>query len=157
MVKETFWSEIREEYDRVMDELDTKFNLMETGIKELGFLKRQDQVVTEEILESTVGLFVHVPVNMHMSTNDLTGEQEEVNAWFAGAVAGYQTTRVWFNHASNSFIKEPIITYTLLLADGTGFSIADRSEIVSMTPAEFKDLVEKQKKKDSILMPGKDF
>lgn len=121
-----------------------------------------------EILASLVGKIVHAKVNYHEVT-DATGNIDLANIWFAGMVAGYDVTTVYFDYEANAYLDTPIVKYRLLLTDGMAYVLAYDCELHELEDEEFVKLVEdftkEQLKKESMILPedkkiliqGKDF
>lgn len=122
-------------------------------------LKNREDFITETLLTSMVGKFIHAPINNHEFTNN-KGENETVNVWFAGLVVGYDTAVIYYDFENNSFLDSPEVKYSLLLSDGMAYSLSLDSEIVELTEEEFSDMVEKfakeQMAKESIILPEGD-
>jgi hypothetical protein len=109
-------------------------------------LKTLEQPLTKELVESLVGLFIHVPTNLH-KINDQEGEREE-NVWFAGQVAGYEQAVVHFNYGEQTFKDEPTIYYNLLLTDGMGYVLSsEKVEINKLDENEFQAMLEEHFRK----------
>jgi hypothetical protein len=120
-----------------------------------------DGKVTEDLLVGLIGKIVSVPTNEHYTTKELTGERETVNVFFAGEVAGVDKTIMAYDYLTNTYLKEPIVAFSLILTDGAGYILsATKSEILEITLEEFEELVIKHQKevalKNSIILPNRD-
>lgn len=123
-------------------------------------LKSEGQNLTEPLLMSLVGKYIHIDVNKHPS-KDQFGRDIEVNVWFAGEMAGYDRVTMFFDKEQNR-LDFPIISYNLILTDGMAYSLSPTQlSILELTAEEFNKLVDdcqlEQAVKDSILIPGRDF
>lgn len=102
-------------------------------------IKTVDQQITEELVASMVRKYIHVPTNTH--TNGDGGE--EVNAWFAGQVAGFEKAVLHFDYLKSEYRDEPATFYNILLSDGMGYVLSnDACEILEITKEEFDTMVQ---------------
>lgn len=106
-------------------------------------IKAFDQPVTEELIQGMIGRLVHAPTNKHVINNPMENNQEEeVNAWFAGQVAGYEKAYIQFDYEKNEMLEEPQLHYNLLLTDGMGYLISQKeAEIFEITDTEWESLL----------------
>lgn len=107
-------------------------------------VKPISEPITEELVRSLIGKYIHVPTNMHEVPNDLEGGMEETNVWFGGLVAGYEKAVMKFDfHKKEFFEGEPKVFFNILLADGMGYVLSATGdvEIREVTEDEFNDLV----------------
>lgn len=136
-------------------------------------VKFVDQELNEELVQSLIGKFIHVPTNMHKVFNQFEGKEEEVNVWFGGKVAGYEKAYIHFNFETKEFMEEPEVYYNILLTDGMGYVLSQtKVEILEITEEEFMALVAEhhanqiaeqpklivpESADKKILVPGRDF
>ncbi len=127
---------------------------------EANVLKAQETVLTEELLQSLVGKTIHCPVNYHTTVQNLTGEDSEVNVWFAGMVAGYEKIYLAVDLASESnvlTITEPRTDFRLIMTDGASYALADQSKVLEITDQQLAEMVKKHRKeqglKDLLILP----
>lgn len=112
-------------------------------------VKTVEQPLTLELVQSLVGHFVYVPTNTHIMPSDLEESGKEVNSWFAGQVAGVETTSIKYNYVLGVFQEEPTVFVSLLLTDGVGYTLSKTAcEINIITETEFNILVEEHKKQN---------
>lgn len=106
-------------------------------IKDIG------EIATEELLQNLVGKLVHVPTNKHIVPNHMNQNQiEEINAWFAGQVAGYEKAYLAYDYTENTFLNEPHVLFNVLLTDGNGYLLnLENSHIVELTDEEFNKML----------------
>lgn len=119
-------------------------------------IKAKDQPLTEEIVASLIGKFVHVPTNFHEMQTP-TGAITKVNVWFAGVVAGYEKALIGFDYETGEF-TEPKAYFNVHLTDGMGYILTTVNdlEINELTEEEFQALVEEHKEaqnKPEIILP----
>lgn len=109
-------------------------------------IKAKDQVLTEEIVASMIGKYVHAPTNMH-EVQTPTGGTTKVNVWFAGVVAGYEKAVIGFNYEDGSFNEQPQTFFNVHLTDGMGYILTTTLdlEIQELSEEEFESLVEEKK------------
>jgi len=112
-------------------------------------IKSKDQFLTEEIVASLIGKFIHVPTNIH-EINTPTGATTKMNVWFAGVVAGYEKAVIGFDYETGSFKDEPENFYNVHLTDGMGYILTTLNdlEILELNEDEFNQLVEEQKERE---------
>ena len=119
-------------------------------------VKKNEDFITKELLESLVGKIIHATVN-NLELTDATNKVETVNVWFAGMVAGYDVVTTYYDYEDNSFSTTPTIRYSLLLTDGMAYTLASDCELHEITQEEFLKLVEEytkeQMKKDTLILP----
>lgn len=106
-------------------------------------IKHIDEIATEETIKGLVGKLIHVPTNRHVINNPMEGGQEEiVNAWFAGQVAGYEKAVLVYDFETGEFFEEPHTFFNVLLTDGKGYMFElIQSEIVELTDVEWAELI----------------
>lgn len=118
-------------------------------------VKSVEQELTEEMLKSIVGKFVRIPKNIHTQKDEFFGKDEELNAWFAGMVGGYEKAYVSYDYENDEFYPETKIDYHLLMTDGTGYVLSNNElEILEITEEEFKQMVKDQEARN-LLLGGK--
>ena len=125
-------------------------------------VKKIEDPITVELLESLLGKIIHTPTNEHLVVNDVEEKAEPVNVWFAGTVAGYEVQTLKYDYVEDKPTEGTKVSYNVLMTDGIGYILSpDKSEVFELTDDEFVELVDehekKKKAKDSILLPGKDF
>ncbi|MGM7682833.1 hypothetical protein ACSVDA_11835 [Cytobacillus sp. Hm23] len=110
-------------------------------------IKDSNMILTEELVKSFVGKIIHVPVNKHLvkqATDSGEIEESEVNAWFAGEVAGYEKAYIKFDYERGKFLEKEKVYFNILLTDGIGYQLAVHdSEIMEITEEEWKKLITK--------------
>lgn len=105
-------------------------------------IKAVDQEVTDELLKSLVGKYVHATKNVVEVPNELLGTKDKQNAWFAGMVAGYEKVWMHYDFENETFMDEPKLYYSLIQTDGTGFILSDTElELVELSEEEFSQMV----------------
>lgn len=121
-------------------------------------LKSIDQPITEEMLQSWVGKYIHCPTNIHEVYDPIDNVIKESNAWFAGQVAGYQKDYNAYDFPTGNFIEAQIL-YTVIFTDGSGYLLSpEKCEVYEITQYEFMQMVEeKQKKRSTIEIPKEQF
>ncbi|WMT39254.1 hypothetical protein RE628_17535 [Paenibacillus sp. D2_2] len=112
-------------------------------------IKAKEQALTEEIVTSLIGKFVHTPTNMH-EVSTPTGATTMVNVWFAGKVAGFEKAVIGFNYEDGSFLETPQTYFNVHLTDGMGYILTTVNdlEINEVTEEEFLALVEEHKESE---------
>jgi hypothetical protein len=132
--------------------------------------------LTEELLRTLVGEYVHGTKNGHDMINPTDGSVERHNVWFAGQVAGYEKAEISFDWQNEQWLDVPQVFYNLLMTDGTSYLLSqDELEISIISEYEFTAMLAnyqtneaiRQEVKDpsniiladnkKILVPGKDF
>lgn len=115
-------------------------------------IKSADQSLTEEMLKSVVGKFVHIPQNLHTHRNEFDDKEEEFNAWFAGQVGGYEKAYISYDYEKDEFYPETKVCFHLLMTDGTGYVLSeDKLEILEITEEEFEQMVKDHQARELIL------
>jgi len=100
-------------------------------------IKKENEPLTEEFLESLIGKYVHVPINEHVTYDPMDKEFVTVNAWFAGKVAGYEKTIYAYDYKEDKFFDELKTVYKVLLCDGMAYAISEEKSL-------FKELTEEE-------------
>lgn len=115
-------------------------------------IKAKDETLTEEMVASLIGKYVHAPTNIH-EVQTPTGATTKANVWFAGIVAGYEKAVIGFDYAEGTFHKDSQTFYNVHLTDGMGYILtsAFELEIHELTEKEFAQLVEEKKEEQNIL------
>jgi len=118
-------------------------------------IKKLNEPLTESFLESLIGKYVHVPTNEHVTFDPMEKEFVTVNAWFAGKVAGYEKSVYAYDYKEDKFFQKPKTVYKVLLCDGMGYAISEKSSFRELTEEEFvKMLAEHDAEKSSkIILP----
>lgn len=118
-------------------------------------IKKLNEPLTESFLESLIGKYVHVPTNEHVTFDPMEKEFVTVNAWFAGKVAGYEKLVYAYDYKEDKFFQKPKTVYKVLLCDGMGYAISEKSSFRELTEEEFvKMLAEHDAEKSSkIILP----
>ncbi|MBT2283796.1 hypothetical protein J7E78_09625 [Paenibacillus polymyxa] len=112
-------------------------------------IKAKDDKLTEEIVASMIGKYIHAPTNMH-EIQTPTGATTKANVWFAGSVAGYEKAVIGFNYEEGTFHEELQTFYNVHLTDGMGYILtsAYELEIHELTEEEFNQLIEEKKEEE---------
>ena len=112
-------------------------------------IKAKDDKLTEEIVASMIGKYIHAPTNMH-EIQTPTGATTKANVWFAGRVAGYEKAIIGFNYEEGTFHEELQTFYNVHLTDGMGYILtsAYELEIHELTEEEFNQLIEEKKEEE---------
>ncbi|ETT53328.1 hypothetical protein NSQ20_20480 [Paenibacillus sp. FSL K6-1122] len=112
-------------------------------------IKAKDDKLTEEIVSSMIGKYIHAPTNMH-EIQTPTGATTKANVWFAGRVAGYEKAIIGFNYEEGTFHEELQTFYNVHLTDGMGYILtsAYELEIHELTEEEFNQLIEEKKEEE---------
>ncbi|WP_419889286.1 hypothetical protein [Paenibacillus xylanexedens] len=112
-------------------------------------IKAKDDKLTEEIVASMIGKYIHAPTNMH-EIQTPTGATTKANVWFAGLVAGYEKAIIGFNYEEGTFHEELQTFYNVHLTDGMGYILtsAYELEIHELTEEEFNQLIEEKKEEE---------
>ncbi|MGE6575161.1 hypothetical protein ACQKFM_09600 [Paenibacillus xylanexedens] len=112
-------------------------------------IKAKEDKLTEEIVASMIGKYVHAPTNMH-EIQTPTGATTQANVWFAGSVAGYEKAVIGFNYEEGTFHEELQTFYNVHLTDGMGYILtsAYELEIHELTEEEFNQLIEEKKEEE---------
>ncbi|MBD8836328.1 MULTISPECIES: hypothetical protein [unclassified Paenibacillus] len=112
-------------------------------------IKAKEDKLTEEIVASMIGKYIHAPTNMH-EIQTPTGATTQANVWFAGSVAGYEKAVIGFNYEEGTFHEEPQTFYNVHLTDGMGYILtsAYELEIHELTEEEFNQLIEEKKEEE---------
>lgn len=112
-------------------------------------IKAKEDKLTEEIVASMIGKYIHAPTNMH-EVQTPTGATTQANVWFAGSVAGYEKAVIGFNYEEGIFHEEPQTFYNVHLTDGMGYILtsAYELEIHELTEEEFNQLIEEKKEEE---------
>ncbi|MEK4078119.1 MULTISPECIES: hypothetical protein [Paenibacillus] len=112
-------------------------------------IKAKDDKLTEEIVASMIGKYIHAPTNMH-EIQTPTGATTKANVWFAGRVAGYEKAVIGFNYEEGTFHEELQTFYNVHLTDGMGYILtsAYELEIHELTEEEFNQLIEEKKEEE---------
>jgi len=112
-------------------------------------IKAKDDKLTEEIVASLIGKYIHAPTNMH-EIQTPTGATTKANVWFAGSVAGYEKAVIGFNYEEGTFHEELQTFYNVHLTDGMGYILtsAYELEIHELTEEEFNQLIEEKKEEE---------
>lgn len=109
-------------------------------------VKRDSEIVSEELVASLVGKFVHAPTNKHIfkrTAADGKKYDEKVNAWFAGYVVGYAKEYLKYDFEADKETEEVSVIYTVLLSDGMAYQLSNESDVVEITESEFAELLGK--------------
>ncbi|MEK4367765.1 hypothetical protein [Paenibacillus sp. FSL R5-0473] len=112
-------------------------------------IKAKEDKLTEEIVASMIGKYIHAPTNMH-EIQTPTGATTKANVWFAGRVAGYEKAVIGFNYEEGTFHEELQTFYNVHLTDGMGYILtsAYELEIHELTEEEFNQLIEEKKEEE---------
>ncbi|MDR6720385.1 MULTISPECIES: hypothetical protein [Paenibacillus] len=112
-------------------------------------IKAKEDKLTEEIVASMIGKYIHAPTNMH-EIQTPTGATTKANVWFAGSVAGYEKAVIGFNYEEGTFHEELQTFYNVHLTDGMGYILtsAYELEIHELTEEEFNRLIEEKKEEE---------
>lgn len=112
-------------------------------------IKAKEDKLTEEIVASMIGKYIHAPTNMH-EIQTPTGATTKANVWFAGRVAGYEKAIIGFNYEEGTFHEELQTFYNVHLTDGMGYILtsAYELEIHELTEEEFNQLIEEKKEEE---------
>ncbi|WP_366349195.1 hypothetical protein [Paenibacillus amylolyticus] len=112
-------------------------------------IKAKEDKLTEEIVASMIGKYIHAPTNMH-EIQTPTGATTKANVWFAGSVAGYEKAVIGFNYEEGTFHEELQTFYNVHLTDGMGYILtsAYELEIHELTEEEFNQLIEEKKEEE---------
>lgn len=114
-------------------------------------LKKAEDQLSQEFLESLIGKMVHVPHNTHKTLNDIEEKIEDINVWFAGTVAGVERSVLKYDYIQDTFTEDLKESYTLLLTDGIGYILASDCEIKEITEEEFEVLYQEHIKTQEAL------
>jgi hypothetical protein len=114
-------------------------------------LKKSEDGLGQEFVESLIGKMIYVPTNMHKTLNDIKEEIEDINVWFAGTVAGVERSLIKYDYVQDAFTDEVKESFTLLLTDGIGYILASDCEIKEITEEEFETLYDEHQKKQEAL------
>ncbi|WP_340013599.1 hypothetical protein [Paenibacillus sp. FSL K6-1318] len=112
-------------------------------------IKAKEDKLTEEIVASMIGKYIHAPTNMH-EVQTPTGATTQANVWFAGRVAGYEKAVIGFNYEEGTFHEEAQTFYNVHLTDGMGYILtsAFELEIHELTEEEFNQLIVEKKEEE---------
>lgn len=115
-------------------------------------VKTVDQPITEDLVESLIGEYVHCPVNIHTIRKAGQDEVVKENAWFGGQVAGYEKAVLKFDYLSGEFLDEPKEFFNILMTDGLGYVLSPDGdvELRIITKEEFIKLVAEEHAKQSL-------
>ncbi|WP_186381056.1 hypothetical protein [Paenibacillus xylanexedens] len=112
--------------------------------------------VPKEAVADLIGKFIHVPTNM---VPDPENEGEEVNAWFAGQVAGFDTATLAFDFRDLTFFEdkgeENMHILSVLTTDGISYMLSDgHVEIKVLTKEEFDVMLTEHLAKQALEAEG---
>ncbi|MDP9699792.1 hypothetical protein J2T16_002693 [Paenibacillus intestini] len=112
-------------------------------------IKAKSDTLTEDIVASMIGKYVHAPTNIH-EVQTPTGAMTKANVWFAGKVAGYEKAVIGFNYEDGEFSEQPETFFNVHLTDGMGYILttAFELELLELSKEEFEQLIADQKKED---------
>lgn len=112
-------------------------------------IKAKSDTLTENIVASMIGKYVHAPTNIH-EVQTPTGATTKANVWFAGMVAGYEKAVIGFNYEDGEFREQPQTFFNVHLTDGMGYILttAFELELLELSKEEFEQLMEDQKKEE---------
>lgn len=105
-------------------------------------IKAIDQNLTEEMVASLIGKYVHAPTNVH-EIETPTGGKTTANVWFAGIVAGYEKAVIGFNYEEGTFMDAMQTYFNVHLTDGMGYILTTTRELelAELTEEEFTQLM----------------
>ncbi|PQP82078.1 hypothetical protein C0Q44_20720 [Paenibacillus sp. PCH8] len=117
-------------------------------------IKAKDDTLTEELVASMIGKYVHAPINMH-EVQTPTGATTKANVWFAGIVAGYEKAVIGFNYEEGTFHEASQTFYNVHLTDGMGYILtsAFELELHELMEDEFNQLIEEKKEEERASAP----
>jgi hypothetical protein len=106
-------------------------------------IKPLEETVTDQFVDSLLGKYIHVPTNKHVFPNPMeNGKEEEINAWFAGQVAGCEKAILVFDYETKEMLETPVVHYNILLTDGMGYLLSQtEAEVIELTDVEFTELL----------------
>lgn len=112
-------------------------------------IKAKSDTLTEEIVASMIGKYVHAPTNIH-EVQTPTGATTKANVWFAGMVAGYEKAVIGFNYEDGEFSEQLQTFFNVHLTDGMGYILTTtfELELLELSKEEFEQLIADQKKKE---------
>ena len=112
-------------------------------------IKAKSDTLTEDIVASMIGKYVHAPTNIH-EVQTPTGATTKANVWFAGMVAGYEKAVIGFNYEDGEFSEQPQTFFNVHLTDGMGYILttAFELELLELSKEEFEQLIADQKKEE---------
>jgi hypothetical protein len=114
-------------------------------------VKTVEQATTEELLRGLAGRFMHVSINEHTQVNDVDGSIEVHNVWFAGKIAGFEKSELFYDWVKQEPLETPEIHHTLLMTDGTGWVLSKTAlEIQEITQEEFTEMVASEQAKQAV-------
>ncbi|WP_427051987.1 hypothetical protein [Paenibacillus sp. TC-CSREp1] len=115
-------------------------------------IKAKSEPLTEDIVASMIGKYVHAPTNIH-EVQTPTGATTKANVWFAGIVAGYEKAVIGFNYEEGEFSEQPQTFYNVHLTDGMGYILttAFELEILELSKEEFNKLIEEKKEEEALV------
>ena len=119
-------------------------------------IKKENEPLTEEFLESLIGKYIHVPTNEHVTYDPMDKEFVTVNAWFAGRVAGYEKSVFAYDYREDKFHDEPQTVYKILLCDGMAYVISEEKSLFKeLTEEEFIEMLAEHdaKKASKVILP----
>lgn len=101
-------------------------------------IKDVSDSITEDLLITLIGNYIHVPTNPLVVNEGL--EENTVNVWFGGRVAGYEASKIWYDFKENEYKEDAVIAYSIVMTDGASYIISESSEVYLLTEYEFKSL-----------------
>lgn len=119
-------------------------------------IKKENEPLTEEFLESLIGKYIHVPTNEHVTYDPMDKEFVKINAWFAGKVAGYEKSVFAYDYREDKFHDLPKTIYRVLLCDGMAYVISEEKSLFKeLTEEEFIEMLAEHdvKKASKIILP----
>lgn len=102
-------------------------------------IKDINDSITEDLLATLIGNYIHVPTNPLVVNEGL--EENTVNVWFGGRVAGYEVSKIWYDFKENEYKEDAGVVYSIVMVDGASYIISDFSEAYILTEDEFKSLL----------------
>ncbi|PYE51389.1 hypothetical protein HUB98_05230 [Paenibacillus barcinonensis] len=115
-------------------------------------IKAKSDTLTEAIVASMIGKYVHAPTNIH-EVQTPTGATTKANVWFAGIVAGYEKAVIGFNYEDGDFSEQPQTYFNVHLTDGMGYILttAFELELFELSEEEFNKLIDEKKEEESLV------
>ncbi len=113
-------------------------------------IKELTTPLDEKTISELLGKFIHVPTNKHEVYEPMEKKNVEVNAWFAGKVAGYSRKVFSYNYEDEVFFEKPHTVFNIFLCDGMSYALSEACEIHEITEEEFLDMLAEQQAKNSI-------
>lgn len=101
-------------------------------------VKKVDDPLVEETLKQLIGSYIKVPTNYIIITQGEGGGEEQVNAWFAGLLVGYEKHCLLAE--DNSFLE----FYKAVLGDGITYLLNKNCEIFTITEDEYAELYQER-------------